>query len=404
MNQELSRNDFFQQLDQINTRYNLSNYNQFNIFRVMFKLHDEKYLHSRFISFLLDPNGSHGQGTKFLTLFLEVMGISNYSLEGVTVNPNERSRTEEHNIDILIKNKYKQAIIIENKVFAKDQTKLNEKDPYLKYQLPRYYHKLAIEPTNAKHEVVSMIYLTINGKDPEHFEHFPEDVKSLLNKKDHLSDIAMWLDLCLNSLSEDSDLKRSIEHYKQARFEFLNDVKLALELKESTLKNYELAKAFWQAELKDIDIKYYTIKDQFIHVKWHTIYDFYTKLKEVIEVTFGAKVGDIDKEQITKLTHGSKNKVITVLVFEVDNIPYYVCNDANGFSIGRNVSKKSSTDFKLLFKEKGYEYFDFSEDIVFELIKPEKRDELVGSIVDELKGLLSEIKRGVSSYCKITTF
>ncbi|UVD80098.1 PD-(D/E)XK nuclease family protein [Myroides albus] len=387
MNQDVYKDCFLQQLDQINTGYNLSNYNQFNIFRVMFKLHDEKYLHSRLISFLLDPNGSHGQGTKFLTLFLEVIGVSNYSLEEVTVNPNERSRGEIHNIDILINNKCKQAIIIENKVFAKDQTKPDEKDPYLKYQLPRYYHKLVIEPTNDKHEVVSMIYLTINGKDPEGYEHFRPEVKRLLNKKDHLSDIAKWLDMCLNSLLEDSDLKRSIEHYKQARFEFLNDVKLALELKKTTLKNYEYAKVFWQAEYKDIDVKYHRIKDQFIHLKWHTVYEFYAKLKEVIEVTFGAKVGDIDKEQITKLTHGSKNRVITVLVFEVDNIPYYVCNDANGFSIGRNVKEKSSTDFKLLFQKNRYEYFDFSEDTVFELIKPEKRDELVGGIVDELKGI-----------------
>jgi len=121
MNQD--KDCFLQQLDQVSNEYNLSNYNQFNIFRVMFKLHDEKYLHSRFISFLLDPNGSHGQGTRFLALFLEVMGVSNYSLDGVTVNPNEQNRGEIHNIDILINNKYKQAIIIENKVFAKDQTK-----------------------------------------------------------------------------------------------------------------------------------------------------------------------------------------------------------------------------------------------------------------------------------------
>lgn len=388
MNQDKHKDCFLQQLDQVSNEYNLSNYNQFNIFRVMFKLHDEKYLHSRFISFLLDPNGSHGQGTRFLALFLEVMGVSNYSLDGVTVNPNEQNRGEIHNIDILINNKYKQAIIIENKVFAKDQTKPEEEDIYLKYQLSRYYYKLAIEPTNDKHEVVSIMYLTINGKYPEYYEHFPEDVKGLLDKKDHLSDIAKWLDLCLNSLSEESDLKRSIEHYKQARFEFLNDVKLALKLKEITEKNYEESKKFWHAESKDIDVKYHTIKDQFKHIKWHIVYEFYVKLKEVIEVTFGTKVEDIDKEQVTKLTH-SDNKAITVLVFDVDNTSYYVCNDSNGFSIGRNVKEKSSTDFKPLFKEKRYEYFDFSEDTVFELIKPEKRDEVVENIVDELKGYLN---------------
>ncbi|WP_010249778.1 PD-(D/E)XK nuclease family protein [Myroides injenensis] len=393
MNQDKHKDCFLQQLDQVSNEYNLSNYNQFNIFRVMFKLHDEKYLHSRFISFLLDPNGSHGQGTIFLALFLEVMGISDYSLEDVTVNPNEQNRGEIHNIDILINNKYKQAIIIENKVFAKDQTKLEEEDIYLKYQLPRYYHKMALDSANDKLKVVSIIYLTIDGKDPEFLEQFPEDVKGLLNKKDHLSDIAKWLDLCLNSLSEESDFKRSIEHYKQARFEFLNDVKLALSLKDRTVNYYEEAKAFWKAEYKDIDSKYHVLKDQFKHVKWHTVYEFYEKLKETIDISFtGCTIGDIDKEQLTKLTHGMDNKVITVLVFEVDNVPYYVCNDTNGFSIGRNVKAKSKDDFKNLFESKKYSCFDFSEEDVFALIKPGKRDKLVKDIEAELKRFVNTIK------------
>lgn len=393
MNQDIYKDCFLQQLDQVNKEYKLLNYNQFNIFRVMFKLHDEKYLHSRFISFLLDPNGSHGQGTRFLALFLEVMGVSNYSLDGVTVNPNEQNRGEVHNIDILINNKYKQAIIIENKIFAKDQTKPEEEEIYLKYQLSRYYYKLAIEPTNDKHEVVSIIYLTINGKYPEDYEHFPKDIKGLLTKKDHLSDIAKWLDLCLNSLSEESDFKRSIEHYKQARFEFLNDVKLALTLKDRTVNYYKEAKEFWQAEYKDIDSKYHVLKDQFKHIKWHTVYEFYEKLKEAIDISFvGSTIGDIDKEQITKLTHGIDSKVITVLVFEVDNVPYYVCNDINGFSIGRNVKAKSKDDFKYLFEEKSYSYFDFSEEDVFTLIKPGKRDELVKDILVKLKEFVDKVE------------
>ncbi|MGS4344042.1 PD-(D/E)XK nuclease family protein [Myroides odoratus] len=393
MNQDKHKDCFLQQLDQVSNEYNLSNYNQFNIFRVMFKLHDEKYLHSRFISFLLDPKGSHGQGTRFLVLFLEVMGVSNYSLDGVTVNPNEQNRGEIHNIDILIKNKSNQVIIIENKVFANDQTKTEVTDPYLKYQLPRYYHKMALDSANDKHKVVSIIYLTIDGKDPEFFEQFPKDVKGLLNKKDHLSDIAKWLDLCLNSLSEESDLKRSIEHYKQARFEFLNDVELALSLKDRTVIYYEEAKAFWKAEYKDIDSKYHILKDQFKHVKWHTVYEFYEKLKQAIDISFtGSTIGEIDKEQITKLTHGIDSRAITVVVFEIDNVPYYVCNDTNGFSIGRNIKVKSKDDFKYLFEAENYSYFDFSEEDVFALIKPENRDELVEDIVVELKVFLSKSK------------
>src|SRR5690554_570520 len=127
--------NFIEQIKVISEEHQLFNYNRFNIFKVMFKQHDEKYLHSRFISFLLDPKGSHKQGTKFLELFFEVMGISNFSLEGIKVNPNELERGEVHNIDILIQNSAKQAIIIENKFFAKDQTRMDDSDNvYLKYQ------------------------------------------------------------------------------------------------------------------------------------------------------------------------------------------------------------------------------------------------------------------------------
>lgn len=365
---------FLEEINKISEEYQIHKYNQFNVFKVMFKLHDEKYLHSRFISFLLDPNGSHKQGTRFLELFLKVMGIADFSLDGVWVNPTEVKRSEVHNIDILIRNKHKQAIIIENKFFAKDQTKPEETDPFKKYQLLRYYKKIAVEE---KLKVEKMIYLSIDGKKPEDFEKFLPEVEKLIDTKDHLSDIAKWLDLCLNSLSEDSDLKRSIEHYKQARFEFLNDVKLALRLKELTVTHFEEAKQFWLADR--VDPKLQIVQEQFKHVKWHTVYDFYAKLKEVIEVTFGTKLDDIDKEQITKLTHHDKKNAI-LLTFEINGIIYYVCNDKNGFSIGRHIEPKTDNDFIILFKGKNYKKFDS-----FELMIPQNNHLLIAKIVESLK-------------------
>lgn len=42
----------------------------FNVFRLLRMEEDEVRLHSRFIAELLDPKGSHGQGSAFLELFL----------------------------------------------------------------------------------------------------------------------------------------------------------------------------------------------------------------------------------------------------------------------------------------------------------------------------------------------
>lgn len=381
---------FIEEINKITKEYRLANYNQFNIFKIMFKQHDEKYLHSRFIAFLLDPNGSHKQGTLFLEFFLQVMGISNFSLDGIRVNPTEVERSEVYNIDILIRNSLNQAIIIENKFFAKDQTKPDSeeiaKEPLLKYQLTRYYLKIAIEK---KYEIVKMIYLSIDGKNPEDFNKFPDVVKSLIDKKDHLSDIATWLDLCLEKLTTDSDLKRSVEQYKQARFQFLNDVQLALRLKELTAQYIDEAKPFWLANYELIDSELHFVKNQFIHVKWHVVHEFYAELQKLVEETFQVTVNEINKEQITKLTHLNR-KIPTSLTFEINGIIYYVCNDENGFSFGSLKQPQKEKKFEFLFKDRHYGWFDFTNDEVFELIKPEKRDELVGQMVDQLKDFVNK--------------
>lgn len=383
--------NFIEQIQVISEEHQLFNYNKFNIFKVMFKQHDEKYLHSRFISFLLDPNGSHQQGTKFLELYFEVMGISNFSLEGVQVNPNELERAELYNIDILIQNSAKQAIIIENKFFAKDQTRMDDSDnEYLKYQLTRYYYRLSIEPKNDhKYDVVKIIYLTIDGKDPEDFKYYPEEVKPLVSKKDHLSDIAKWLDLCLAQLNEDSDLKRTIQQFKQARFEFLNDVQLALKLKEISALYFEEAKQFWTKDQIDPSDKYYIIKSQFIHVKWHTVHEFYVQLVRAIKEEFKVNVIEASNKAITNLTHHNK-KVATSVIFELNNkIAYYLCNDKNGFSIGRHIENKTEDDFQILF-DKNYAFFDFTKPEVLQLIKPKESERLAGEIVDALKEFVNK--------------
>lgn len=382
--------NFEEEVNKLAKEHQLFNYNRFNIFNVMFKPHDEKYLHSRFIAFLLDPNGSHRQGTLFLEHFLQVIGIANFSLDGVSVNPNEKERGEIYNIDILIRNSLNQAIIVENKFFAKDQTKPEEKDPYLKYQLTRYYHSLVIEPKdNMKYDVVKIIYLTIDSKNPEDLVDFPAEVEVLISNKDHLSDIAKWLDLCLNELNEDSNLTRSIQQYKQARFEFLNDVQLAMQLKDLTAepKYFEAAKQFWFSETIDSSLK--IIQNQFIHVKWHTVHEFYTKLAHQIQEEFNVKVTEVANNNITKITH--ENKAIrTTITFEINGILYYICNDKNGFSVGNHVEPITEKEFLFLNETAIYSYFNFTEKEVFELIQPEKTNELVDQIVNQLKHFVNK--------------
>ncbi|MFN0292503.1 PD-(D/E)XK nuclease family protein [Pedobacter helvus] len=313
-------------------------------------------------------------------------------MEGATVNPNEVDRGEKHNIDILIRNNKDQAIIIENKIFANDSNKPESfelADPFLRYQLPRYYRKIASHE-NKRNEVVAIVYLTINGKPPEDFDKFPEEVKPLIHRKEHLSDIQNWLTACLELLKQDSDLKKAIQQYIQARREFLNDVHLAIDLRKVFAKY--LGEGYKFIYENDIDFveNAAVLQNEFIHVKWHVVHEFYSLLKDKIKNTFGVGVADIDNEKITALTHRTgKTVTVTALTFDYNSQTFYVCNDKQGFSIGVNRDNKQNDDFKFLFRDKNYAFFDFKQIEVYNLIESAHRDDLINDIVSELVEFVS---------------
>lgn len=394
---------FKNSLEDLSLKYNLSNYNQFNLFRVMYKMTEEKNLHSRFVAFLLNPIATHGQGNVFLKLFLKEFEMSDFDINGVTVLPDEHIKKEEDNIDILITNAQKQTIIIENKIFAGDSNKIevetdveiNESRCTHKYQLPRYYNKIVCSGKTVSH----MLYLTIDGKKPSFYEEFPFDVKQILKCKDYLKHITNWLTVCLNFCPTNSDLNRSIAQYKQAIFEFLNDYKLALELKDISAQNLDEAYSFWEKKNSNDIPKYKLILEQYKHVKWHTIHEFYSLLKHKIETTFDAQITDVSNEKITALSHkGSKKDIkgskkdITSMFFEYKNIVYYVCNDQNGFSIGVVKENKNNSDFELLSNNNEYAYFDFSNWNVFILINTNNSDKLATNITEALELFIKKYK------------
>ena len=118
-----------------------ANEDNFNLFTVLRKGSDERYLHSRFISSLLDSKGPHNLGTIFLSLFLEVIGSRfEYDEKSIETHPNNSVRSEYKNIDILLIDRSKRkAVIIENKIHSGDS---NHEE---KGQLESYYGKLIEE-------------------------------------------------------------------------------------------------------------------------------------------------------------------------------------------------------------------------------------------------------------------
>lgn len=147
----------------------------FNVFSVMGMEWDEVKTHSAIIGELLDPKGTHGQGSVFLDIFIkqinkkfDIDGEKHINLDAfgkVERRICERTISKEINweaatggrIDIIIEDE-KQVLIIENKPRAVDQ----------KFQLIRY-KKYA----ESRGKTFYIFYLTMNSKKLEHYECYP---------------------------------------------------------------------------------------------------------------------------------------------------------------------------------------------------------------------------------------
>lgn len=169
----------------------------FNVFRVIELTSDEVRLHSKFLAELLNPKGSHGQGSKFLDLFIQQFDIKNVDSETSKVSVEEsignKTPTTGGRIDILIEDNNKHTIIIENKIYASDQEN----------QLLRYYN----------YSRDNIFYLNLDGSDPS------ENSYQDLEKDKHFKiisyeyDILNWLENCKKESVSLPLLREGIAHY-----------------------------------------------------------------------------------------------------------------------------------------------------------------------------------------------
>ena len=229
----------------------------FNIFSVLGLSTSEVRLHSAFLGELLNPEGDHGLGNKFLEAFLKM--IINRVKPGFEIDTKSckvdvelpigeipEDYSEGGRIDLLIQDSQKNAIIIEKKIYADDQYK----------QLLRY-HNWATK--NSQKYI--LLYLTLYEKEPTEYSTDNQvDYKCISYK----NNIIPWLQNCIGIAALHPNIREIIAQYK------LNLDNILDIMSESTTKeilNVLLDESNIESTLNVMDYYYdvrYTIRNNFV--------------------------------------------------------------------------------------------------------------------------------------------
>ena len=232
----------------------------YNIFTLFHYFSDEVNLHSNFIASLLDPNGDHYKGDLFLKLFLEMCGIDDFSIDTSTATVFKEFK----HIDIYISDG-KKHIILENKVYAKDQPT----------QIARYIE--TIKDEGAKDEDIYVLYLHPDGKLPDD-QSFGDYHAKLLGENPSIkfkvisygNEILKWIDRCKNEVSNITDLNVFLSQYKDVIEMIYNRYKRIDEMETANLveifkENYtaasEIANNYQETRKKIIDEFFENVKE-----------------------------------------------------------------------------------------------------------------------------------------------
>jgi len=168
---------------------------RFNIFKILGTNHYEN-THSAIIAEFLNPKGSHGLKNKFLQTFLEQIHLTEIlrNFDSINAEVKTEASTQNGRIDILIHDNNGNAIIIENKIYASDQSQ----------QLKRY-NDFAKEKYT-KHKI---LYLTLFGSEASKDSGDGIDYMQI-SYADHM---VSWLEKCLHQSVRHPIVRETIAQY-----------------------------------------------------------------------------------------------------------------------------------------------------------------------------------------------
>jgi len=403
-----------------------ANGERFNVFSAL-GVETAEVRHSAFLAELLNPNGAHAQGAVFLRLFFDMLRakfveqfrweLSGNEIDAFEVTA-EAHRGDFGRIDILIE-KGDRCMVIENKIYAGDQER----------QLGRYY-----DYAKAK-ECVAVIYLTLDGKEPDKYTLYGNETQSENSIKpeyvlrvSYSEDIINWLDECLKATVRLAHIRETLFQYqsllKQLTGQTLNrrfimdtnalfskpeNYRLIPELEQAipAFKS-ELQILFWNALAKELSAKFEfgTIDDidmQLDEVKKRvsTYYQPGARNRHNYGIEFAvpevAKVGDTD----IGFSISIHNRIFYgFLVLEnrqsADSRSVERCDDPKYEKYRNAVSKEAFPCRNGWYL--GHKYRndlnleEFPETLMQKLLCDTQRAELIGQLVDEIEASINNFR------------
>lgn len=241
---------------------------RFNIFRICGVNHYEN-THSSILAEFLNPQGSHSLKNQFLDAFLETIGKSFILKDFDTTNATVHTEyvTDNGRIDILIKDHNKNAIIIENKIYACDQhEQLKRYDSFAKKHFEHYqiYYLTLFGSEASEQSAGNVIYHTIS----------------------YAETIIQWLDKCIA-------LAVRLPLVRETLIQYSNHIK-QLTNQDMSNKNQE--------EITSLLAKFHDLKAiQSIYFSYPKIFD------QIAKKYFNPKMGDFAKEKEIELEYLYEN-------------------------------------------------------------------------------------------------
>ncbi|WP_018108587.1 PD-(D/E)XK nuclease family protein [Bacteroides propionicifaciens] len=383
---------------------------RFNIFTALHKVNDEVRLFSRFLSVLLSPQGSHKRKDQFLKLFLETLAIEDFDTKQCEVYPTEQNKSEYKNIDILIINRIrKQAIIVENKIWAGDS------NGFESGQLERYYN-LIHQEENIPKENIKVFYLSPDKREPS------DESLGVYKTLDNMngatigygSEILTWLNLCLKECISTPFLRESILQFIELIEDMTNNnSKIEERLEIKNLIGYSVD------NMKSAKL----LTDNFKHVKWHTVSEFWNELADALKLKGYEVISQPTDSDISNTTHyepykhGYESSNDYGIDFKSTNgLTLYVWNGTGDYwlywgvkkskdveekiisaiNISSNLFKHTETDLWKEFNLEEHEnifFPDFSYEGTFNLIDKDYRTRIITEkLIPEIDNFVSSIQ------------